>query len=115
MLDLHRLLTVFIQQGASDLHHMRLSTPIANRWASCTAEDSTLSPEDTRQICFSILTEKQRDRFIREHELDLSFGVKNLPLSGQSLHAEATVAAAFRPFRVATLLQQLGLPQVVTG
>ena len=79
MFDLHRLLTVMVQQGASDLHITCGSPPqLRIDGHLVPLKTAPLSPEETRQICFSILTEKQRDRFIREHELDLSFGVKNL-------------------------------------
>ena len=37
-----------------------------------------LSPVETKQLCYSILTDAQKHKFEEDNELDLSFGVKGL-------------------------------------
>ncbi len=37
-----------------------------------------MSPKDTLQLAYSVLTENQKKRFETEDELDFSFGIQNL-------------------------------------
>ena len=37
-----------------------------------------LTPKDTLQLAYSVLTENQKKRFEIEDELDFSFGIQNL-------------------------------------
>src|SRR4030067_436536 len=74
-----------------------------------------LMPQDTKRLCYSILTEAQKQRFEEEWELDLSFGVKGLSRFRANLYMQrGAVAGAFRtiPFRVRSF-EELGLPSVV--
>jgi twitching motility protein PilT len=72
-------------------------------------------PQETKRLCYSILTEAQKQRFEEEWELDLSFGVKGLSRFRANIFMQrGAVAGAFRtiPFRVRTF-EDLGLPPVV--
>jgi twitching motility protein PilT len=116
MISMHEMLSVMYEKGASDLH---ITTGIAptirvdGRLVPLPAEP--LAPPDTKRLCYSILTEAQKQRFEEEWELDLSFGVKGLSRFRANIYMQrGAVAGAFRtiPFRVRTF-DELGLPSVL--
>ena len=56
-----------------------------------------LTPVDTKQLCYSILTDAQKLRFEEDQELDLSFGVKNVARFRANIFMQrGAVAGAFR-------------------
>jgi twitching motility protein PilT len=74
-----------------------------------------LSNNDTKSLCYSLLTENQRHRFEEEHELDFSFGIRGLSrFRGNLFLQRGAVAGAFRtvPYS-ARPLHELGLPPIV--
>jgi twitching motility protein PilT len=114
--NLHQLLKAMLDKGASDLHVTTGSPPqlrIDGNLAPLRTDP--LSPVDTKQLCYSILTDAQKLRFEEDSELDLSFGVKNLARFRANIFMQrGAVAGAFRmiPFKIVPL-QELGLPPVV--
>ena len=79
MANLHQLLKAMIEKGASDLHLTTGSPPqlrVDGRLVPLRMSAQT--PQDTKQLCYSILTDAQKHRFEASNELDLSFGVDNL-------------------------------------
>lgn len=117
MANLHQLLKAMIEKGASDLH-VTTGTPPQLRidGALVPLKVPPLSPVETKQLCYSILTDAQKHKFEEESELDLSFGVKSLARFRANLFMQrGAVAAAFRviPFKILTF-QELGLPPVVS-
>ena len=116
MVNLHQLLKAMIEQGASDLHITIGTAPqlrIDGRLIPLKVP--ALTPADTKQICYSVLTEAQKHKFEEEHELDLSFGVKSLARFRANMFLQrGAIAAAFRiiPLKLPTF-QELGLPPVV--
>ena len=79
MANLHQLLKAMIEKGASDLHITTGAPPqlrIDGRLVPL--KTPPLTPVETKQLCYSILTDAQKHLFEEENELDLSFGVKNL-------------------------------------
>src|SRR5688572_23674793 len=78
--NLPQLLEEMIERNASDLHitagerpKLRVDGDIAN-----SNIEFVMSPKDTLQIAYSVLTENQKKRFEMEDELDFSFGIQNL-------------------------------------
>ncbi len=74
-----------------------------------------LGPAETKQLCYSILTEEQKIQFEKTNELDLSFGVKSLSRFRANVYMQrGAIAGAFRtiPFKILTF-DELGLPAVV--
>ena len=115
--NLHQLLKAMIEKGASDLH-ITTGTPPQLRIDGdlVPLKVPPLSPVDTKQLCYSILTDAQKRKFEEENELDLSFGVKSLARFRANVFVQrGAVAAAFRtiPFKILSF-QELGLPAVVT-
>ncbi|MDD5434215.1 MAG: PilT/PilU family type 4a pilus ATPase [Nitrospira sp.] len=114
--NLYELLQLMIERGASDLHITTGSPPQLRINGKLTPVSSTpLGSSDTKQMCYSILTESQKQRFEEENELDLSFGVKNLSRFRANIFIQrGAVGAAIRsiPFSLKTF-EELGLPVIV--
>jgi twitching motility protein PilT len=115
--NLHQLLKAMIEKGASDLH-ITTGTPPQLRIDGelVPLKVPALTPVDTKQLCYSILTDAQKHKFEEENELDLSFGVKSLARFRANLFMQrGAVAAAFRtiPFKILSF-QELGLPPVIS-
>ncbi|MEO0814596.1 MAG: PilT/PilU family type 4a pilus ATPase, partial [Myxococcota bacterium] len=115
-LSLHMLLKTMIEKGASDLHITSGSAPQLRIDGNLVPlRTRPLSPVDTKQLCYSVLTDSQKHIFEEENELDLSFGVKNLARFRANVFLQrGAVAAAFRqiPYEIRTV-EELGLPPVV--
>ena len=115
--NLRALLEEMIERDASDLHitagerpKLRIDGDILN--SRC---ETQMSPKDTLQLAYSILTEQQKKRFETEDELDFSFGIQNLArFRGNCFKQRGCVSIVIRqiPFQVKTF-EQLQLPAIV--
>ncbi|MBW2731117.1 MAG: type IV pilus twitching motility protein PilT [Deltaproteobacteria bacterium] len=116
MANLHQLLKAMIDKGASDLHLTTASPPqLRIDGQLVPLRVPPLTPVDTKQICYSILTDAQKVRFEEDLELDLSFGVKNLARFRANIFMQrGAVAGAFRviPFKILSF-SELGLPPII--
>jgi len=116
MPSLHQLLKAMIEKGASDLHITTGSPPqLRIDGKLVPLKTPPLTPVETRQLCYSVLTDAQKHRFEEENELDLSFGVKGLSRFRANIFMQrGAVAGAFRtiPFKVMSF-EELGLPPIV--
>jgi twitching motility protein PilT len=116
-ISLRVLLEEVIEREASDLHivagerpKLRVDGEIVN-----SRLDIVLTPKDTLQLAYSVLTESQKKRFEMEDELDFSFGIQGLArFRGNCFKQRGCVSMVIRqiPFVVRTL-DDLGLPSVV--
>ena len=117
MANLHQLLKELVERGGSDLHITTNTPPQIRIDGKMTPMDfPSLTPIETKQLCYSILTDAQKHKFEEENELDLSFGVKGLSrFRGNVFIQRGAVAAVFRviPYKILTFAE-LGLPPVVT-
>ncbi|MCY1081154.1 type IV pilus twitching motility protein PilT [Archangium lansingense] len=115
-MNLHQLLKAMVEKGASDLHITTGSPPqLRVDGELVPLKTAQLTPVETKQLCYSILTDAQKHKFEEENELDLSFGVKGLSRFRANVYMQrGAVAGAFRtiPFKILTF-QELGLPPVV--
>jgi twitching motility protein PilT len=115
--NLRALLEEMIQKSASDLHitaaekpKLRVDGDIVD-----SSVPEILTPKDTLQLAYSVLTENQKKRFETDDELDFSFGIQNLArFRGNVFKQRGCVAMVIRmiPFNVRTF-QDLGLPPVI--
>ncbi len=116
MASIYDLLKIMIEKNASDLHVTTASPPRLRIDGKLVPLDHPqLSPVETKALCYSILTDAQKQKFEEHNELDLSFGVKGLSrFRGNIFMQRGAVAAAFRtiPFEIKTF-KDLGLPEVV--
>ncbi len=116
MANLHQLLKAMVEKAASDLHVTTGSPPqLRIDGKLVPLKTPPLSPADTKQLCYSILTDAQKHKFEEDSELDLSFGVKGLSRFRANIFMQrGAVAGAFRtiPFKILTFAE-LGLPPIV--
>jgi twitching motility protein PilT len=109
-------LRLVIEKGATDLHITADSSPVMRvNGVLVTMPFPPLSANETKQLCYSLLTESQRHRFEEESELDFSFGIRGLSrFRGNLFMQRGAVGGAFRliPYQVKSLAE-LGLPPVV--
>jgi twitching motility protein PilT len=116
MANLHQLLKELVERGGSDLHITTNSPPQIRLDGKLTPLNAPpLRGEETKQLCYSVLTDTQKHRFEEENELDLSFGVKGLSrFRGNVFVQRGAVAGVFRviPYKILTF-DELGLPPVV--
>jgi twitching motility protein PilT len=115
-LNLHQLLKAMVDRGASDLHITTGAPPqLRIDGELVPLKVNPLSPVETKQLCYSILTDAQKHKFEEDRELDLSFGVKGLSRFRANIFLQrGAVAGAFRtiPFKILSF-QELGLPPIV--
>ena len=115
--NLRALLEEMIERDASDLHitageraKLRVDGEITNANL-----EYVLTPKDTLQLAYSVLTETQKKRFEMEDELDFSFGIQNLArFRGNCFKQRGCVSMVIRqiPFNFSSFTD-LGLPAVI--
>ena len=115
--NLRALLEEMIQKDASDLHITAAERPKLRVDGDIVDSSAieVLTPKDTLQLAYSVLTENQKKRFETDDELDFSFGIQNLArFRGNVFKQRGCVAMVIRmiPFNVRTF-QELGLPAVI--
>lgn len=117
MVNLHQLLKLLVENNGSDLHITTNTAPQIRIDGKLTPLDfPPLNQIETKQLCYSVLTDAQKHKFEEENELDLSFGVKGLSrFRGNVFVQRGAVAGVFRviPYRVLTF-EELGLPAVIS-
>ena len=109
-INLRGLLEEMVSRNASDLHivagerpKLRIDGDITN-----SSIEYSLSPKDTLQIAYSVLTEQQKKRFELDDELDFSFGIQNLArVRGNVFKQRGCVSMVVRqiPFAIKTFDQ----------
>ncbi|HEY4743325.1 MAG TPA: type IV pilus twitching motility protein PilT [Desulfuromonadaceae bacterium] len=116
MVNLHQLLKTLVESNGSDLHITTNSPPQIRVDGKLAPMDlPPLNNVDTKQLCYSVLTEAQKHKFEETNELDLSFGVKGLSrFRGNVFVQRGAVAGVFRviPYKILSF-EELGLPPVV--
>jgi twitching motility protein PilT len=115
--NLRLLLEEMVSKNASDLHivagerpKLRVDGDIVSA-----ATEHVMTPKDTLQIAYSVLTENQKKRFELEDELDFSFGIQNLArFRGNCFKQRGCVSMVVRqiPFDIKTF-DDLGLPPAI--
>jgi twitching motility protein PilT len=109
-------LRLLMEHGGTDLHITADSPPVMRvNGVLKPMPFPPLSGNDTKNLCYSVLTETQKHRFEEEQELDFSFGIRGLSrFRGNLFLQRGAVGAAFRvvPYS-ARPLPELGLPPVV--
>ncbi|MEX1050969.1 MAG: type IV pilus twitching motility protein PilT [Gemmatimonadales bacterium] len=114
---LRAMLEEMIERDASDLHitagerpKFRIDGEITN-----SRSEYVMTPKDTLQLAYSVLTENQKKKFETEDELDFSFGIQNLArFRGNVFKQRGCITMVIRqiPFSVKTF-KDLGLPPIL--
>ncbi len=117
MANMHQLLKAMIEKGASDLHITTGTSPQMRIDGKLhPLRMPPLSPPETKQLCYSVLTDAQKHRFEENNELDLSFSVQKLSrFRGNVFIQRGNVSGAFRaiPYTIPNV-EDLGLPKIVS-
>jgi twitching motility protein PilT len=116
MATLPELLKTTVDLGGSDLH-LTTNTPpqvrVDGKLDRLPLPE--LSPAETKQLAYSVLTDTQKKRFEESLELDFSFGIKGMArFRCNMFNQRGAVAAVYRliPERIRTF-DELHLPQVL--
>jgi twitching motility protein PilT len=116
MQTLPELLHTMVQMEGSDLHITTNTPPqirVHGHLVRLQAPD--LSPSDTKQLAYSVLTDAQKKRFEETMELDFSFGIKGLARFRVNMfNQRGSVGAVYRliPEKIRSF-QELSLPPVL--
>jgi twitching motility protein PilT len=117
MATLPDLLKKAIEMGASDLHVTAGTAPqVRVRGGLIRLELPDLTPAETKQIAYSVLTDVQKKSFEETLELDLSFGMRNMARFRCNVFSQrGAVGAVYRviPAQIRSF-RELGLPKVVS-
>jgi twitching motility protein PilT len=116
MMTLTHLLRAMLEHKASDMH-ITSGAPPAFRvhGRMLRAKAGNLTPPDTKELCYSVLTDYQKAMFEEQKQLDFSFGIRDLARFRANVYYQrGAVAGAFRhiPFEIPRL-STLGLPPTV--
>ncbi|MEE9543176.1 MAG: ATPase, T2SS/T4P/T4SS family, partial [Thermodesulfobacteriota bacterium] len=116
-MSLQEMLKLMIAQGGSDLHITTGSHPRIriNGELNPLEDVPPLTGVETRQMCYTVLTDVQKHKFVENSELDFSFGLKNVSrFRGNLFIQRGSVAGVFRaiPFEIMNFTE-LGMPRVV--
>ncbi|MEJ5166543.1 MAG: type IV pilus twitching motility protein PilT [Thermoanaerobaculia bacterium] len=115
-LSIQNLLQEMVQKGGTDLHITTQAPPTVRIHGKLQPLSyPPLTPAETKQIIYAILTDAQKHRFEENLELDFSFGIKGIARFRANVFMQrGAVAGAFRliPYEIRTF-SQLGLPPVV--
>lgn len=110
------LLKTMVEQNASDLH-LTVGVPPEFRIQGKMVKVKTdpLTPDETKDLCFSVMTDAQKAEFEENLEIDFSFGVKDIARFRANFFIQkGFVAAVFRriPFHIPDF-DTLHLPSVL--
>jgi len=110
------LLRKTLELGASDLHVTAGTPPqVRVNGSLLRLEAPELTPADTKQLAYSVMTDSQKKRFEETLELDFSFGMRNLARFRCNVFSQrGAVGAVYRliPDEIRGF-RELGLPQIV--
>jgi len=116
MITLPHLLKAMLEHRASDMHITSGCPPVFRVHGQILkAKSNSLSPVDTKELCYSVLTDYQKAQFEEQKQLDFSFGIRDLARFRANVYFQrGAVAGAFRhiPFEIPRL-SSLGLPPSV--
>ena len=115
-LSLSDLLKRMLEMSGSDLHITTNSPPQIRVHGHLVPLDlPQMTPAETKQLAYSVMTDSQKHRFEENLELDFSFGLKGLArFRANVFNQRGATSAVFRviPFEIKSF-NQLGLPTVV--
>jgi twitching motility protein PilT len=118
MVTLPELLKTMVEMDGSDLH-ISTSTPpqIRQHGDLQRLQMPEMTPSETKQLVYSVLTDSQKKRFEETMELDFSFGIRGLArFRCNVFNQRGAVAAVYRliPEKIRTF-GDLGLPSVLAS
>lgn len=116
-ITLSQLLKTMVEQNGSDLHITTNSPPqIRVDGRLIPLKSPPLNASETKQLCYSVLTDAQKHRLEEDLEIDLSFGVKGLSrFRANIFNQKGAIAGVYRTIPATTpAMADLGLPPIVS-
>ncbi len=115
-ISIEQLFRLMVDNNASDLH-IACGDPPRLRISGSLVKTKTdiLTKEDTKRLIYKVLSERQRNEFEKNQELDFSFGIKGLGrFRANVFYSKGAVVGVFRavPSNIPDI-DQLGLPKVI--
>ena len=118
MATLPDLLKTLVELGGSDLHITTNTPPQVRVHGHLQRLDGAeMTPSETKQLAYSVLTDAQKKRFEETLELDFSFGMKGLArFRCNMFNQRGAVGAVYRviPEKIRSF-QELALPTVLAN
>ncbi len=116
-LDLDELLSHLARSGGSDLHLTVGSPPMVriNGLLNSVPGGTAIEPAQLEEALLAILTPQQREQYLTEHELDLSYTLAGISRYRVNyMRQRGSIAAVFRliPWEVKPL-ESLALPKII--
>ena len=116
MVNLRELLEILIEKNASDLHLAVGSPPqIRVDGRLLTLDMDALTPDVTKKLAYSMMSERQKQRFEENSELDMSFGIENMSRFRCNVFVQrGNVSVALRqiPYKVPSF-EELGVDKAI--
>jgi twitching motility protein PilT len=113
MMNLSQLLKAMLEYKASDMHITSGAPPTFRVHGQVLrAKLALLNPTNTKELCYSVLTDQQKATFEEHKQIDFSFGIRDLARFRANIYYQrGAVAGAFRhvPFDIPKL-STIGLP-----
>jgi twitching motility protein PilT len=115
--QLENLLSTTIKEQASDLHISVGHPPIlriAGRLVPLSKE-KRIGPEDAQALAFALMTEEQRQKFLKDKEIDFSYNFKNLARFRVNTYFQKdniSIALRLIPSKILTI-EELNLPLIL--
>jgi twitching motility protein PilT len=116
-LDLHSALGYLLESGGSDLHLSVGTPPLLRLHGELRPIPNTpvATPQEIQRVVYAILTQKQRERFEEDLELDFAYAMPGAARFRVNLYRQReAMGAAFRliPYEIKGL-EDLGIPSAV--
>jgi twitching motility protein PilT len=118
-IDLNELLLRLLEEGGSDLH-LTVGIPPAirvNGDIKQLDEYPVLTPDELQKMLYAIMTQKQREQFENELELDMSYAVPGHSRFRVNIFRQRDALGSVMraiPFEIKTL-EELGMPESVAS
>jgi twitching motility protein PilT len=116
-LDFAAVLTKMVEVRASDVHLTAGFAPAVRVRGRIVPMDDypPLTPQETREVVYSILNDSQRKKFENQQQLDFAYAIPNVArFRVNCFFQRGSISAAFRHIPTEILsLESLGLPRVL--
>ena len=108
-----------VDRDATDIHLSPEKPPILRIDGQLTplTEKRALTPQDTQALAFTILSEEQKERFLKQKDIDLSFSYKDKARFRVNVYqqlGQISVAMRLIPTKIRTI-EDLNLPEILHG
>jgi len=115
--NFEELLEIVVKENASDLHITVGRNPTLRVDGELTPllKHEVITPETARDFVFSMINEEQKEKLLREKEIDLSYNFRDRARFRVNIfHQKGFIGAAMRliPAKIRTL-KELGLPSIL--